>query len=74
MMPRNIFSNECEDLLRRLLKRNPLERLGASRGAQEIKSHAWFKDVDWDDVYRKRLFPKIYKEKVLKQKQNKINM
>lgn len=74
IMPKNMFSQECESLLKQLLKRNPLERLGASSGAQEIRAHEWFRDVDWDDVLQKRTFAHQYSEKVLKAKQNKIDM
>ncbi len=40
-------SDECKDLLRQLLKKRPTERLGHERGAEDIKRHAWFKDIDW---------------------------
>ena len=40
------MSDELKDLIMKLLKRNPIERLGAN-GAWEIKSHPFFKDVDW---------------------------
>ena len=40
------MSPDLKDLLMRLLSRNPLERLGV-KGADEIKSHAFFKDVNW---------------------------
>ena len=37
---------ELKDLLTRLLCRIPTERLGVN-GAPEIKSHPFFRDVDW---------------------------
>lgn len=46
-----LFSPACEDLVRKLLQRNPMERLGSF---QEIAKHPWFDDVDWDDVIKKR--------------------
>ena len=34
---------------------NPSERLGnLAGGSQEVKSHLWFKDVDWDALYHRR--------------------
>ena len=74
IMPSNMFSPECEDLLKQLLKRNPQERLGARAGAREIKAHDWFKDVDWDDVQQKKTYASVYSEKTLKDKQHKIDM
>ncbi|KAK4391827.1 Serine/threonine-protein kinase CBK1 [Sesamum angolense] len=40
---------EAKDLIRSLL-RDADTRLG-SRGADEIKAHPWFKDVNWDMLY-----------------------
>lgn len=50
------FSNELKDLLTKLLTRNPEERLG-SKGAQEIKNHPFFKDVDWNAVLNREFTP-----------------
>jgi hypothetical protein len=36
-----------------LLNRNPLKRLGALSGAAEIKSHSFFRGIDWQKVIRK---------------------
>jgi len=47
------LSPKAKDLLSRLLSRNPARRLGASEGAEEVKSHPFFADVDWEKVYRK---------------------
>lgn len=67
------ISAELRDLLTKLLTKNPYKRLGAN-GAQEIKSHAFFADVDWQDVLLKRLpTPKI-KQKELKDKSSRIKM
>lgn len=47
-----------------LLTKDPSRRLGASEAdAAEIKSHLFFKDTNWDDVFHKRIpspfFPAI---------------
>ncbi|QLG72874.1 hypothetical protein HG535_0D05830 [Zygotorulaspora mrakii] len=45
------FENSlAKDLLSKLLVIDPSERLG-SNGAQEIKDHPYFADVDWNRVY-----------------------
>ena len=52
------ISKEASDLLRKLLERNPLKRLGGgARDAEEIKEHPYFKDVDWKKVYEKKIKP-----------------
>lgn len=37
-----------KDLLEGLLKINPEERLGATRGIIEVKEHPFFEDINWD--------------------------
>ena len=50
-MPRDSVS-----ILQKLLTREPDLRLGSGPGdAQEIMSHAFFKGVNWDDVYHKKV-------------------
>ena len=49
-LPAELFSRECEDLVRKLLRRHPLERLGATHGFEEIRQHPWFAGVDWNAV------------------------
>ncbi|CAA0842746.1 Protein kinase superfamily protein [Striga hermonthica] len=40
-------SSACRDLIRRLLVKEPEGRLGAKRGASEIKQHPFFEGVNW---------------------------
>lgn len=50
------MSMEARDLILNLLNRNPNKRLGASlRDADDIKEHAFFKTVNWDDVYNQTI-------------------
>ena len=50
-MPRDSVS-----ILQKLLTREPDQRLGSGpTDASEIMSHAFFKGVNWDDIYNKRL-------------------
>lgn len=44
------------DFIRGLLQRDPHERLGYN-GFQEVKQHAWFKDIEWDKLLRKEIKP-----------------
>lgn len=66
-MPKNI-SDSAADLLKKLLNRDPTLRLGASsKDAEEVKSHKYFKDVNWNDVINKKIKPPplTYKPKPL---------
>ena len=40
-------SGELKDLLRKLLQRDPSQRLGTKGGAEEVKNHPFFKTTDW---------------------------
>ena len=40
------WSKESVDFVNRLIQRKPEARLG-SGGIQEVKSHSWFKKMDW---------------------------
>jgi phototropin len=42
-----VVSEECKDLVRQLLKKDPAKRLGARAGAAEVKEHPWFAGVKW---------------------------
>ncbi|GAA5901875.1 hypothetical protein JCM6882_008697 [Rhodosporidiobolus microsporus] len=55
-MPRDSVS-----LLQKLLTKDPTRRLGAGEAdAVEIKSHLFFKDTNWDDVFHKRIPSPFY--------------
>eukprot|EP00301_Raphidiophrys_heterophryoidea_P002920 c11346_g2_i2.p1 GENE.c11346_g2_i2~~c11346_g2_i2.p1 ORF type:complete len:423 (+),score=113.47 c11346_g2_i2:699-1967(+) len=43
------FSDDCADLVRGLLTKDPEMRLGA-KGPHEVKEHPFFDDFDWDGV------------------------
>ena len=62
-MPRDSVS-----ILQKLLTREPELRLGSGkRDAEEIMEHPFFKGVDWDDVYYKRI-PTPYKPQIKNEK------
>ncbi|GAA5863608.1 hypothetical protein JCM8547_003664 [Rhodosporidiobolus lusitaniae] len=55
-MPRDSVS-----ILQKLLTKDPARRLGAGEAdAVEIKSHLFFKDTNWDDVFHKRIPSPFY--------------
>jgi hypothetical protein len=39
------------------LNRNPKRRLGSIKGAEEIKTHPFFKAINWDKCFRKMYIP-----------------
>jgi len=41
------ISNDCKDLVRKLLIKNPDHRLGSSNDADPIRDHPWFSDLDF---------------------------
>jgi serine/threonine-protein kinase RIM15 len=46
------YSPEAIDFMKRVLTLNPAHRLGAN-GADEIKAHPWFADIEWDSITSK---------------------
>lgn len=53
----NEFSSQSKDLIRRLLIKDPTERLGSKDGMKEVKSHAFFNDINWKMIYTKKMIP-----------------
>ena len=66
-------SEKAKVLLRALLKKEPEERLGYKNDVEEIKAHEYFKDINWDDVYDRKLSPPIPPKKMSKKKGIDIN-
>lgn len=58
--PRTIKSGAVQDLINKLLRPNPSERLGCLKGgAEDIKNHKWFEGFDWDKLLRKEITPPL---------------
>eukprot|EP00928_Gymnodinium_smaydae_P076686 TRINITY_DN5974_c0_g1_i1.p1 TRINITY_DN5974_c0_g1~~TRINITY_DN5974_c0_g1_i1.p1 ORF type:complete len:398 (+),score=87.29 TRINITY_DN5974_c0_g1_i1:224-1417(+) len=52
------FDSRVKDFCRRLLVADRTKRLGcAKNGADEVKKHKWFKNVDWDAMLARRCRP-----------------
>ncbi|KAI9336517.1 kinase-like domain-containing protein [Obelidium mucronatum] len=52
------LTSYAKDLLNKLLKKNPAQRLG-SNGAQEVKSHSYFRKLNWKQLAARELEPPI---------------
>ena len=47
-----------KDLVRKLLVHDRTKRIGNLRnGAEDVKTHKWFKELDWEEVFNKKLKP-----------------
>jgi serine/threonine protein kinase len=50
------FSDEVKSLLTGLLQKDPQRRLGGSdEDAEEIKRHPFFKNIEWEKLYKKEV-------------------
>ena len=49
------MSEELKDIITKLLDRNPASRLGSKQDIDEVKSHPFFKGIDWDALYNRAL-------------------
>lgn len=48
------WSNEAVDFVNQLIQRKPVNRLG-NNGPEEVMSHPWFHDIDWNRLKRKQI-------------------
>lgn len=57
-IPRGL-SHRAQNILRAFLKKDPAERLGCdpNKGFSEIKSHEFFKTIDWEQLERRQVKP-----------------
>jgi serine/threonine protein kinase len=52
------LSENAKDLCRKLLIKDPLNRLGSGeRDAADIKCHPWFECINWDAIKEKKIPP-----------------
>jgi len=50
----------AKDLLKKLLVPDRTKRLGNMKnGGEDVRRHRWFKHLDWDDVYKRKLTPPL---------------
>lgn len=55
----DFLSEEAKSLLKELFHIKPKDRLGHKFGAEEIKNHKFFKEINFQDVYNKLVKPPI---------------
>ncbi|KAG6829319.1 hypothetical protein H0H92_004922 [Tricholoma furcatifolium] len=55
--PKGVINEDGKQFVKGLLNRNPNHRLGATRDAEELKEHAFFKTIDWKALSLKQLTP-----------------
>lgn len=50
------MSPDAQDIISKLCQVDPAHRLGnLSGGAKDVKKHPWFKDIDFEKLYRREL-------------------
>lgn len=52
----NFITEQCQNLIEHLLKKEPSQRLGFN-GVQEVKDHPWFKNINWFYLENKKYEP-----------------
>ncbi|CAD8094161.1 unnamed protein product [Paramecium sonneborni] len=57
------ISEEAQDLLKQLLKKNPQQRLGSVGDGKEIQKHDFFKDIDFVKLERREIKAPLYNDK-----------
>ena len=72
LMLHDYFSDELKDLLNQLLCRDPHKRIGVLN-KNELKSHEWFKDIDWDKLAKKQIEPPLNLVDMKKNLDKKVN-
>ena len=65
----NYFSPELKDLLKKLLCKEPKHRIGI-HNKDEIKSHPFFRDVNWDKLANKQYEPPLNLVQIKSDKDN----
>jgi len=49
------MSDDCKDLISKLLEKDPANRLGSKGGLEEILAHPWFNSLDMTKLVEKQL-------------------
>jgi len=56
------LSRKVIDLIIKLLKKDPTERIGGKNGITDVMKHVWFNDIKWPDIYNKKFEPPVKPE------------
>jgi len=54
----SFLTADSKDLIKKLLRKIPEARLGYN-GAEELKSHPFFRKIDWKALYNRQVEPPI---------------
>ena len=68
----DFFSDNLKDLLSKLLCKDPNIRIGI-KNKKEIKTHPWFKNINWDDLLIKNVHPPLNFSLIEKEIEETIN-
>jgi protein-serine/threonine kinase len=71
----NQISNNCKNLIKKLLIKDETKRLGSHSGASEIKSHIFFKNTQWALLRNQKppMIPVINHKKKVPANSNKVS-
>jgi serine/threonine protein kinase len=47
-------SPELQDLLKKLIEKDPNNRIGHQADSDEIKKHSWFRSINWDRIKKRQ--------------------
>ena len=50
------YSDNCINFINRLLEKNPIKRLGYYNNVKELINNYWLRDVDWKELYNKKIY------------------
>ena len=53
------MSDECKDFITKCLKKDSKDRIGTTKGLEEILSHPWFASIDRNALLNKTITPKF---------------
>ena len=66
--PRPHFTEELEDVVSKLLTKQPGMRLGCLKGgANDIMKHPWFESIDWGKLVKRQLKAEVFTNFIPKQ-------
>lgn len=51
------ISFSCKDIITKLLKKSPLNRLGSKGGLDEVLSHPWFAEINIPEMLKHKIMP-----------------
>ncbi|EGG06077.1 uncharacterized protein MELLADRAFT_116646 [Melampsora larici-populina 98AG31] len=55
--PRGVIGDDGKQFVKGLLNRNPKHRLGSQNDTKDLKSHSFFKSIDWDLLSTRQIVP-----------------